>query len=233
MNWKLWKRGPILRVLDSVSPLLASWDKSTHPSQVNLRAYVHDVVARLSPLPQDVPLFLHMNVDVKDPIRLSRHHDLENYLTPLFGRRYLPPERFVLVTANKFVGGGSQIVCGVANSTSESESNGWEYFALNAGSGASLSSWKQNIHDVLSAQNSTKLPSGPVRVRLAFSCSTRRNWTTLWKPTGDAMGPVLGLAHPGQPFNPSDDRIVDLQLHLNIKNELQNNVEVGMWWRTN
>ena len=53
-----------------------------------------------------------MDVDVGEPGRLLRHHYLENYLTPLFGERWLPPGRFALVRARKFVGGGSRIMCG-------------------------------------------------------------------------------------------------------------------------
>jgi hypothetical protein len=67
---------------------------------------------------------------------------------------------------------------------------------------------------------------------LAWRCSARRNWSALWKPTGDAMGPVLGVANPDRPYHLNDDRIVDLELHRNIDDTLGNDVEVGMWWRT-
>jgi len=58
-----------------------------------------------------------------------------------------------------------------------------------------------------------------------------RNWVNLWKPTGDAMGPVLG-ENPSRRFNPDDDRIVSLGLHLNLDREAGYAVDVGMWWRS-
>jgi hypothetical protein len=51
--------------------------------------------------------------------------------------------------------------------------------------------------------------------------------TALWKPTGDAMGPVLGEYRP---FSPHDDRIVALSLHLNTDASIGHNVDIGMWW---
>ena len=113
-KWQLWARGTTERQVDGITPLLASWEKSSHPAQIRLRAYLSATVAALLPLPADGPLFLHLDVDVEDPTRLLRHYDLENYLTPLFGSRWLPASRFVLVSARKFVGGGSHIAWGVA-----------------------------------------------------------------------------------------------------------------------
>jgi hypothetical protein len=178
-----------------------------------------------------VPLFLHLDVDVERPDRLLRHYDLENYLTPLFGSRALPPQRFVYVSARKFVGGGSRIICGRAKTSSERPDGAWSSFSCNAGAGASTRRWKECVRDALSAACVRPIPPGQARVRLAWRCSTRRNWVTLWKPTGDAMGPVLGVSHPRHPFNPDDDRITELELHLNPDNALRHDVNVGMWWR--
>jgi hypothetical protein len=44
------------------------------------------------------------------------------------------------------------------------------------------------------------------------------------------MGPVLGCSDSRNQFNVHDDRIVDLQLHLNVDDSLGNDVIVGMWW---
>ena len=33
---------------------------------------------------------------------------------------------------------------------------------------------------------------------MAFRCSLRRNWVWLWKPTGDALAPVLGFTNLGK-----------------------------------
>jgi hypothetical protein len=45
------------------------------------------------------------------------------------------------------------------------------------------------------------------------------------------MGPVLGEPDLRNPFNPKDDRIVNLQLHLNKDPGIGHDVDVGMWWR--
>ena len=65
-------------------------------------------------------------------------------------------------------------------------------------------------------------------VHLAWRCSPARNWVSLWKPTGDAMGPVRGEYRA---FSPHGDRIVALYLHLNTDASIGHNVDIGMWWR--
>lgn len=231
MNWQLWQPGPVERQVDDISPLLASWEKSSHPAQVRLRAYLDDLVRQVTPLPDDGPLYLRLEVDVRERERLQRHFDLENYLTPLFGSRCLPAGRFFLVSATKYVGGGSRITLGHALSAEPMIEAGWTSFSVNAGSGATSKSWKERIRLALVAASPPAVPPGPARVRLAWRCAERRNWCSLWKPTGDAMGSVLGVADARRPYHVNDDRIVDLELHRAIDNSLGNDVEVGMWWR--
>ncbi len=133
MGWQLWQAGPVERQVDGISPLLASWERSSHPAQVGLRAYLEDLICKLLPLRDDRPLFLRLEVDVRDPQRLLRHYDLENYLTPLFGSRFLPSARFFLVTARKYVGGGSRISWGEAVPVPNTNDDGWSSFTFNAG----------------------------------------------------------------------------------------------------
>jgi hypothetical protein len=219
-------------LIEGVTPLLASWEKSTHPSQIRLRAYLSEIVGALSPLPSDGPLFLHLDTDVQDSARLLRHYDLENYLTPLFGARWLPPSKFVLVSARKYVGGGSRIACGIAKPLIAPDEQDWSHFSINAGRGAAHHEWKERIRSGLAASNPIPIPPGPARVRIAWRCAASRNWCTLWKPTGDAMGPVLGTANPDRPYQLNDDRIVNLELHRQVDESLNHDVVVGMWWRS-
>jgi hypothetical protein len=232
MGWQLWQAGQVERQVDGISPLLASWEKSSHPAQVRLRAYLDNLICKLLPLPDDGPLFLQLDVDVQDPQRLLRHYDLENFLTPLFGSRCLPSARFYFVKAKKYVGGGSRIAWGKAFPAASTDDIGWSSLTVNAGRGASHKLWKERIRSALEASNPTIIPPGPARVRLAWRCASRRNWCTLWKPTGDAMGPVLGVANAQRPYHLDDDRIVDLELHRNIDNELGDDIEIHMWWRS-
>ena len=212
-------------------PFAGELEKSTNPAQIRLRAYLDGLICQLLPLPDDdAPLFLHLDVDVREPQRLLRHYDLENYLTPLFGLRYLPASRFNLVTARKYVGGGSRIAWGRAAPALPATGE-WASFTISAGRGATLKAWKERIRSALAATAPAIIPPGPARVRLAWRCGAHRNWSTLWKPTGDAMGPVLGAANPQRPYHLDDDRIVDLELHRIVDQAVGHDVEVGMWWQ--
>jgi hypothetical protein len=149
MKWRLWQPGPIERQIDGISPLLASWEKTTHPAQIRLRAYLDDIVCKLKPLSEDGPLYLQLEVDVQNPQRLLRHYDLENYLTPPFGSRCLPSARFPFVVARKHVGGGSRIAWRRALPALSVDEDGWTSFTINAGPGATHKSWKERIRHAL------------------------------------------------------------------------------------
>jgi hypothetical protein len=53
-------------------------------------------------------------------------------------------------------------------------------------------------------------------MQLCFTVGPGRNWLTLWKPTIDALGPVLCYTPAGGPWSPLDGRIVDLGLHRSV-----------------
>ena len=229
-SWQLWTSRDAIKTIHNIEPRLASWEKRTHPAQVRLQSYLDQLVAAIMPLPpQPQPLFLHLDIDVGVPERLVRHHDLENYLTPLFGRRWLDPSRFVLVSARKQVGEGSRLIVGVAQPQT-SALQGWEHFTCLAGIGTQTKQWKVNLRTALANAKLQTLPAGPVEVQLAWQCAPHRNWVNLWKPTGDAMEPILGAASAKQSFSPYDDRIVTLILHRNVDPGIGQNVVVGMWW---
>jgi hypothetical protein len=230
-DWQLWRRGPALAEVSPIRPVLASWDAKTHPSQVRLQAFLLQITTELgSHAGAGDPLYLHLDVNVEDKRNLLRHHDLENYLTPLVGG--LGARKFVLASATKSVGGGSRLVLGRALDGADLQRRaGWHSFSCEAGAGAQRKSWKEGLRTSLRDAGVEKMPDGPVEVQLAWRCSPSRNWVWLWKPTGDAMGPVLGEPDGMNPFNPADDRIVSLVLHLNADPHMKHDVRVGMWWR--
>ena len=78
----LWTHATPLKTIAGFTPCLESWNARTDPAQIRLRAYLEDVQARLGSLP-DVPLGLHLTVDVEFASRLTHHYDLEN--CPWFG----------------------------------------------------------------------------------------------------------------------------------------------------
>lgn len=57
------------------------------------------------------------------------------------------------------------------------------------------------------------LPEGPVGVELAFVVGSGRIWLSLWKPTIDALGAILGHDLGATEWNPRDGRITQLALH--------------------
>jgi len=227
----LWEQQETLTTIHNIKPQLASWDKLTYPSQIRLQAYRHELMNKLHPLPSnDLPLFLHLDVSVQHPTHLVKHHDLENYLTPLFGNKLLDSKRFVLVTAQKFIGGESQLIAGVARPTNTSPT-GWSHFAYTAQGSVQSKQWKENLHHALSTSNPILLTTQTVDVQLAFTCSPRRNWVNLWKVTGDCMGPILGVQNQNRPFAPNDDHIIDLKFHRTDDSTIGNDVHIDMWWR--
>jgi len=228
---KLWAPGNTLKRVEVVRPLLASWERKTHPAQVRLQAYLEELASAVEPLPRPpARLFLHMDIDAEEPGRLLHHHDLENYLTPVVS--HLGADRFQLVSARKRVGGGSQLLVGSVRPVDQlAASEGWEHFACCAGAGTQTKGWKANLRAALAASRPEGLLPGPVEVHLAWRCSPRRNWVWLWKPTLDAMGPVLGEPDPQNPFNPADDRVVYLALHCSVDAMAGHSVDVEMWWR--
>jgi hypothetical protein len=227
-DFAFWKHGAPIRV-ENVQARLASWERKTHPEKVRLTKYLDELIPRLKPPPIERPLFLHLEVNIANRADLLRQQDLENYLTPLFGGRYLNSNEFVLVSAAKRVGGPNKVTIGYAEPY-EAPNHEWHHFTCEEGRSAGSSDWKLSVRDRLRAC-STLLCDGPAEVQLAWRCSTRRKWVNLWKPTGDTMGAVLGDAAGRQPFNPKDDRIVSLWLHRTVDETLGHRVKIGMWWK--
>lgn len=224
-GWQLWQQGEVSYRLAGISPLLASWNSKIDPAQMRLQAYLVEISSALGVLPSD-NLFLHLEVDVERPERLTRFYDLENYLTPLV--YHLGANRFVLATARKKIGGGSELT--VASASALNDDAGMRYYECAAGGAVQKKEWKEGIRHQLASSGAAELPAGPVQVRFAWRCSSRRNWVWLWKPTGDALGPILGC-DPRSPYNPNDDRIVDIEFHRTVDESKGWHVDVGLWWR--
>jgi hypothetical protein len=175
-------------------------------------------------------LSLHLEVAVSDPSRLLVECDLENYLTPLFGRRWLDPARFVLVSAEKRVGGSSRLSIGTVSNLQLTDD--WCRLQCTPSGTTDSKEWKESIRAGLESSGAAMLPPGPVEAHFAFKCSSRKNWITPWKPAGDALGPVLGYVNPANPYHPLDDRIVGIAFHRNIDDAFDNRVDVGIYWRS-
>jgi len=231
-TWQLWTPDEIYNEIKLIEPQLESWNAKSDPAQIKLQKYLDEIERELGYIPSiGNRLFLHMDIDVLKQEHLLQHHDLDNYLYPIVKR--LGAARFIYVSATKRVWGGSRLVIGQAKPINElAKEESWQHFSYNAGNtSVQKPSWKQQLREALNATQSQQLQSGPVEVNLVWLCSSQRNWASLWKPTIDAMGPVLGEPFSSRPFYPNDDRIVSLALHLNIDDRIGWSVQVGMMWR--
>ena len=85
--------------------------------------------------------------------------------------------------------------------------------------------------DELSATGSHRVWTGDTagsHVRAGAPRDPQRNWLDLWKPTIDALDPLLGRTHPDRDWHPRDGRIVDLGLHLDVDPSLGNDVVISI-----
>ena len=225
-----WQPGEVLVLIDGISPLLASWNASTDPAQVRLKAYLDELEARARQIDlRGDGLSLDLVVDVEVESRLTRHYDLENYLTPIASR--FGANRFVHAYALKRVGGGSSLRIGRAIPAAVSAEESWTSLAFDLGR-TSPDSAKKMLRDALLLAAPGLMPPGPVAVDISWRYGANRNWVAWWKPTGDSMGPVLGEPNPAQPFNPADDRIVELALHRDVDPSLGHDTHVAIAWRS-
>jgi hypothetical protein len=61
-------------------------------------------------------------------------------------------------------------------------------------------------------------------VVIGFRCGPGGNWLNLWKPTIDALGPLVGEGN--RRWNPRDGTIVDLALHLQVDSGMRWDVDI-------
>ena len=81
------------------------------------------------------------------------------------------------------------------------------------------------IRDSLDA---AAIPAGAVQLQLSFVVGRQRNWLTLWKPTIDALDPLLGRTREDRDWHPQDGRITDLGLHVLVDPSLGHDVLVSI-----
>lgn len=215
-------------VLDK-NPLLESWDKKGHPSQVALQAYL----AALTPLVQSAidaqPHSLALELVVGLPPRVlltTGGRDLDNYLLPVV--RALGPSRFLSVWGTKGRD-NSTVRVGPARVLPPEDLSGWSFASAVTHSSVEKVAWKEAVRAQIAGQVSDAPGSGAIDMQICFRISGRRNWSTLWKPAIDALGPVLGEG--SRPFHPKDDRIVRLGLHRVVDSSVGWSVDLGVWWR--
>ena len=214
-----------------VEQRLASWEARSHPAQQRMNKYLGDLESCFAPHLVSVVEPLYLQIEVVRPVGtdLLHHYDLENYLTPVAQR--LGGRRLVLACAEKRHARGANDVSFVALGVARrapAPVGGAGYVVHLVGSYEKIG-WKQSLRRQLLDCGAREAEPGPLAMHLAWRCRSGRNWVNLWKPAGDALGPILGEPNPNKPFHPRDDRIVRLGMHLAEEVD-GNDVEVAVWW---
>ena len=213
----------------TVAPRLLSWDHKDHASQTRLTTFLDHLESRLrgAGMPAE-PLALKLNVALAPGADLFSSGDLDNYLIPVALR--LGGGRIASAWATKFHGSESTIQIETAREAGPEAMAGWHFARATARGSASSKDWKVQIRDQVAAQ-CEPAPDGPLEMRISFRVGPSRQWNNVWKQSIDALGPILGLTMPSNPFHPLDGRIVRLGLHHTVAPELGFDVELGIWWR--
>lgn len=213
-----------------VQPRLASWNANHHPDQRAVQHYLDEVEAAVVPVidvHRGAPLYLRVHAALPEGAELLRGHDVENYLTPLAQRlRNLP---FVHARGTKAVGGESFIEVGLADAGLQEHRCGFSSITVRGTGAAGTNSWKRDLREQIIQSGASRAPPGPLTMAIVIRCSPKRAWHNLWKPLGDALGPILGESGTN-PFHPADDRIVDLTLSFEPSEEVGWDVEARVYW---
>lgn len=204
-----------------VAPRLASWNRSDDSDQVRLRAFLDDTEELLAASRVEGPWALRLDVGLPTGWDLLNMADLDNYAYPLAFRlkdrdlvsvwctKRHSEHSFVRIEAARQIPAPSTDVLRVATTAS------WEAQAAQA-----------QIHAAVAGAE--ELPSGPVRLELAFVVGSGRNWLNLWKPTIDSLDPILGRTRPDRSWHPLDGRITTLGMHLAVDPALRHDVMIGI-----
>jgi hypothetical protein len=215
--------------LITVTPRLASWDKTGSKSQIELSSYLDHVAELLGPVTDGTEeLSLDLCVGFAAGLSLtSGGRDLDNYLYPIAHR--LGSKRLASVSAIKHYG-SSWVRIGASIAASATDLAAWHFAAVETRTSTAHAAWKHEIADQLAAQPLPPNVPGPIDMELCFRVSARRSWINLWKPAIDALGAIVGEGD--RAFHPNDDRIVCLRMHRVIDADLGNDVQIGIWWRS-
>jgi hypothetical protein len=106
----------------------------------------------------------------------------------------------------------------------------WEFRAVRTTASTSGPAWKEAVASAV-ADASVVAGERGLDLQLSFVVASRRNWTMLWKPAIDALGPIFGLEHAAKPYSARDDRVVNLGLHRFVDDSIGNDAHLGIWWR--
>jgi hypothetical protein len=226
----MWKPGEILQVHKGFTPVPAQRTGTDHAAQARLVDYLTRLTGQALPLPSStLPLFLHLHIQVPREANVLHGYVLESFLTPLFGARWLDGSRFSLVIGTKGTEAASSLTIGLASSPSAAFKGPAACKAVPSEAPGSIE-WVEELRRAVARCGSVPLPEGPIHLRVQLRCASARNWVGLWKPAGDAMGPILGYDHSRNPYHPRQDRLTRLEFHRQLDERLATAVEAEYFW---
>lgn len=203
-------------------PRLASWNKSTDPDQVRLSEYLEDTAELLAPhlVASNGPWALLLEVGLPPGRDLVDMADLDNYAFPLATR--LRNEDLVAVWCTKRHADTSRVLVAPAAETAGPR----HAYTVRTTASTSTAAYKEQVRSAV--VDAAAIPTAAVQLQLSFVVGPQRNWLTLWKPTIDALDPLLGRTRDDRDWHPQDGRITDLGLHMAVDPSLGHDVLVSI-----
>jgi hypothetical protein len=204
------------------TPRPASWNASEHPDQERLNAYLDDTEALVTNAGVEGPWALRLDIGAPPTKNLlTEVADLDNYAFPLASR--LKDRDLVSVWCTKQH--SEQSFVRIERACEEHEP-ATGVLVVRTTASTSTVAYKEQIHAAIA--RAAELPDGPVKLELSFVVGPRRNWLNLWKPTIDALDPLLGRTYPDRAWHPRDGRIIELGMHVSVDAAAGNDVTVGI-----
>lgn len=208
------------------TPRPMSRNANSDPEQVRLRAYVADTTELVAAVRiSDRPWALR--IDVGTPHSrdlLSDVADLDNYAHPIANELKNPYLVSVWATKQRDAQQRSYVRIADARVASPPE----QVLMVRTTASVEKNAFKDEIKAAVYEAGAQMLPDGvPVRLELSFVIGNR-GWLPLWKPTIDALDPLLGRTYPDNPYHPLDGRIVELGMHMESDPSLGYDVLIGI-----
>jgi len=183
-----------------------------------LREYLEDTAELLAPARVSGPFALLLDVGLPTGRDLIDMADLDNYALPL--ATHLRSQDLVSVWCTKRHADTSRVVVARAQDAGRPETT----FSVRTTASSQTKAYKEQVRAAVA--RATEIPAGAVQLQLSFVVGPHRNWLNLWKPTIDALDPLLGRTRPDRDWHPKDGRITALGLHVDLDNSLGHDVLV-------
>ncbi len=164
------------------------------------------------------PWTLRLDVGLPTGRGLTDMADLDNYAFPLAA--HLRNRDLVSVWCTKRHADASRVIVARARDAAPPATT----FTVRTTASSGTKAYKEQVHAAVA--HASEILDSAVHLQLAFVVGPRRNWLNLWKPTIDALDPLLGRTRPDRNWHPKDGRIVDLGLHVEVDPSLGYDVVV-------